>query len=778
MTHEARSPSAEDSALAAIVRSSHDAVIAKTTDGIVTAWNDGAAAIYGYPPEAIHGKNIDLTFPPETREYERDRHARVAAGEALSGYRCVRLRMDGRRVEVVMSMLPVRDHTGMITGVASISRLPSEHERASERFAALLEAAPDAMICVDTSGVIRLANARVSSLFGYDRDALLGRPVEVLVPGALREHHIGHRDGFFAAPTARPMGSGLLLTAQRRDGSTFPAEVSLSATEATADSEPLVIAAVRDVSEKRAIEASLRESEIRLRQLAENVGAVFILLQVEPRVLLYISPQFESLTGYSPQEMFDDPGYILSSLVHPDDREQVLEQLERSFTHLESTRSEHRMVCRDGSIRWVRAVYRPVPPVANQPARLAGTIEDVTERVVATRRLADAEAEARAANEAKNEFLSRMSHELRTPLNAVLGFAQLLELELVDTRQVESVHHILHAGRHLLALINDVLDIARIEAGEMSISLEPVSVRSMVYEVCRLMEPIASNLNVSLRLEGDGQECFALADSQRLRQILLNLVTNAIKYNHPGGQVWLSWSWDDRHVSVEVGDDGPGIASHLQSRLFTPFDRLGAEATSVEGTGVGLAVTRGLAELMDSRVNCFSELGRGSVFTVTLPKAMSPTPSAASGTQRPADRISPLPDGARTLLYIEDNIANVKLLEAVLTLRTEWNLVHAALGGLGVELARVHEPDLVLLDLHLPDGPGLDVLLTLRSDPATAHVPIVVLSADASPSHVRSLLEAGAERYLTKPLDLDEVLRVLDKVADAGNIHPGGQHER
>jgi PAS domain S-box-containing protein len=752
---------AEDAALAAIVRSSQDAVIAKSTDGLVTAWNDGATAVYGYRPEDILGLNIDVTFPPESAAEELERHARVAAGVGESGYRCLRLRRDGRRVEVVMSMHPVRDASGAVVGVASISRPVSEAERVSERFAALLEAAPDAMICVDDSARITVANAQVTALFGYERDELLGLPIEVLVPEAARGVHVRHRDGFIAAPQARPMGSGLPLSAQRHDGTTFPAEVSLSASGE--GKERLVIAAVRDVTEQRAVEAALRESEVRLRQLADNVETVFTLRQISPAAYLFISPGFERLTGYSVEEAYAEPDLVFDTIVHPEDRAEAERRLRDNSG---GASSEHRIVRKDGTVRWVRAVANVVPNAAGAPERLVGMTDDITERVMATQALAAAEAEARAANDAKNEFLSRMSHELRTPLNAVLGFGQLLEMELDETEQLDSVQHVLRAGRHLLALINDVLDIARIEAGEMSFSLEPVPVEEIVDGVRRLMLPIADNAGVVLQQES-GDPCFVVADAQRLRQILLNLVGNAVKYSRPGGRVWMSWRLASGRVAIDVGDDGPGIDPQLQPRLFTPFDRLGAEATSVEGTGVGLAVSRGLAELMAGQVSCRSELGAGSVFTVTLPAAEPPADMVSESRTTAHRGAAGRGVRSRTVLFIEDNVANVQLMESVVSLRPEWTMVHAALGRLGLELARAHPPDLVLLDLHLPDGSGLDVVLGLRDDPDTAGVPVVVLSADANRASVRALTDAGAAKYLTKPLDLDEVLRVLDDAATA-----------
>jgi PAS domain S-box-containing protein len=752
-------------ALAAIVQSSRDAMIAKTSDGVVMSWNEGATHLYGHPAETMLGRSIEVVIPPEDWPAERARYARVVAGQAESGYHSVRVRADGRRIEVIVSMSPLSDDTGVVVGLASVSRPASDKELADARFASLLEAAPDAMVCVDASGAIVLVNAQVSAVFGFPREELLGRPLELLLPDELHERHRGHRDRFFHDPRSRPMGTGLRLEARRRDGTTFPVEVSLAA---GGGAEPLVIAAVRDVTAQRAIEAALRESENRLRQLAENVEAVFTLREVEPPAHLYISPGYNRLMGRDPAAVLADPPAV-ADLVHPDDRGRFDDAFIRTDAVTGVVRVEYRIVRDDGEVRWLRSSSMLVPSEPGRPRRVVTSTEDITERVNAAEAMHAAEAAARAANEAKNEFLSRMSHELRTPLNAVLGFSQLLEHNLRDTAHVESVRYVLRAGRHLLDLINEVLDIAAIEAGAVSLSPEPVRLATIADETVRLMRPVAQRTDVVLAVAGGPEEQYVLADRLRLRQILLNLLSNAIKYNRPGGNVWLSWSMEGGRSLLTVRDDGPGIPESLQSRLFTPFDRLGAEATEVEGTGVGLTVTRGLAELMNGDVTFTSVVGRGTSFTVDLPLATEPStrvvPAADPG-QEPASMTGP-GTATATMLYIEDNEPNVRVMEAMLSLRPGWSVVHAALGTLGLEIARARHPDLVMLDLHLPDGFGLDVLTALKDDPATASIPVVVLSADASPHQIERLLAVGAAGYLTKPLSLEEILTLLDRVTTA-----------
>ena len=762
----------EDAALAAIVRSSQDAVIAKSLRGIVTSWNLGATNVYGYEAEEMLGQSIEVTIPPEALAEERSRHASVALGHAESGYRCVRVHADGRKITVVMSMSPVRNMRGHIIGVASISRPVSEAESSVARFASLLEAAPDAMVCADATGKIVQVNTQASAMFDYSRTELIGAQVEMLLPPEARDLHVEDREGFFCHPEPRAMGPGLMLRGLRRDGSTFPVEISL-ATVVDNDNR-LAIAAVRDVSQQRATEAWLRESETRLLQLAEHVETVFTLSQISPFAYLYISPSVRKLTGLGAEEFIAHPE-MFRALVHPEDRERVDGEFRIAARTGGKLRSEHRILRTDGAVRWVRVFGATVFDEAGVAERMVTTTEDVTERVEAAASLREAEEAARAASEAKNEFLSRMSHELRTPLNAVLGFGQLLEHHLGNGDQAESVQHVLRAGRHLLGLINEVLDISRIEAGKMSISLEPVSVASLVDEASLLMKPLADAAGITVITSGGTAGQYVRADRQRLRQILLNLISNAVKYGRRGGRVWLSWSSSGGQTSIDVRDDGPGISCDLHDRLFKPFDRLGAEATSVDGTGVGLTLSRGLAELMDGTITFDSATGAGSTFTITLPPSQEPaahTSVEASATVPPL-RLAPsqFAEGP-TVIYIEDNEPNVKVMESVLQLRPGWRLIHAGLARLGLELIRAHQPDLVLLDLHLPDGSGSEVLAALKGDEATMHIPVVVLSADASQQQVNRLLAAGAAQYLTKPFDLVEVLALLDAVAERGAMVP------
>jgi signal transduction histidine kinase/CheY-like chemotaxis protein len=382
-----------------------------------------------------------------------------------------------------------------------------------------------------------------------------------------------------------------------------------------------------------------------------------------------------------------------------------------------------------------------------------------------------AKTEAEQANLAKSEFLSRISHELRTPLNAILGFAELMEMDERSDPDHQALQLILAGGRHLLELINEVLDIARIEAGTISFSTEPVQIGQVLQEALSLIRPIAAERGVALEEPGGCLDRFVMADRQRLKQVFLNLLSNAVKYSHKGGSV--SVACDERgrdRLRTVVSDRGVGIHESMLGRLFSPFDRLGAERTAVEGTGLGLALSKRLVEAMQGEIGAESVSGQGSTFWVDLPMT-----EEQQDPEAPLDLdgdTAPAPD-KHLVLYVEDNLPNFTLVERILAHRPLVRLLPAMQGGLGLELAREHRPDLILLDVHLPDISGDEVLRRLRGDPRTRRIPVIMISADATPNQIARILDSGASAYLTKPLQVGRFLEVLDSTLEAG-VTAGG----
>lgn len=379
---------------------------------------------------------------------------------------------------------------------------------------------------------------------------------------------------------------------------------------------------------------------------------------------------------------------------------------------------------------------------------------------------------AETANRTKNEFLSRMSHELRTPLNAILGFSQILEDQELTALQQESVKYIIKGGRHLLNLINDVLDIARIEAGRFELSIESIALDDIIPEACALLRPLATEHNIQLQQKSlSSANCHVTADRRQLKQVLINLLSNAIKYNQPGGTVIVSWeSATEEKIRISVQDTGHGIAKEDLSKLFTPFERLDAANSDVEGTGLGLALSQRLLTAMDSELRAESTLGEGSIFFFELPSALAPEDvmvNLSSATNNP--RAQNTFEKPYTILLIEDNASNLRLIEMILTNRPGVTLYSAIQGSQGLDLARQHEPDMILLDLHLPDMSGQQILNQLKRSAITRDIPVVVVSADATPSRIQNLLDQGVTAYLTKPLNVVQFLQILDETLQLKN---------
>jgi PAS domain S-box-containing protein len=538
-------------------------------------------------------------------------------------------------------------------------------------------------------------------------------------------------------------------------------------------------------------EESLRKSEARYERIAANVPGMVYQFVLQPdgcASMPFVSEGCREIYGLEPEEIQRDVQLALE-MMHPEDRLGFDRSVADSAASLQPWNWQGRLVRPDtGETRWIQAASRPERH-PNGNIVWDGVLMDITERF-RTEEHRRAKEEAERANVAKSAFLSRMSHELRTPLNAILGFGQLLELNAQTDKQHESVRHVIQGGRHLLKLIDEVLDMSRVESGHMALSLEPVPIHELVQETVSLIRPLAETHTIALLVcESDGKKAadrglHVTADRQRLRQVLLNLLSNAVKYNVPGGRVMLEYTLAVDRLRLTVADTGPGIPADKRQRLFTPFDRLDAERGEVEGTGLGLALSKSLMEAMGGSLglaeeNSVSALMKteenrrpGAAFFLEVPLAEDPLNAWASEEEisaREMARVEALPAG-RTLLYIEDNLPNLTLIERLLEAHSELRLLTARQGTLGLNLAREHRPDLILLDLHLPDLTGLEVLKQLRADKCTRDIPTVIISADATENQLERLRLAGAHAYLTKPLDLRKFLSVVREILVKGQL--------
>jgi PAS domain S-box-containing protein len=429
----------------------------------------------------------------------------------------------------------------------------------------------------------------------------------------------------------------------------------------------------------------------------------------------------------------------------------------------------------DGHKLWLNTSKVPLFDAQAQLVGVLGVYADITERKLSEQALIAAREAADRANQAKSDFLSSMSHELRTPMNAILGFAQMLEYDSEMTAdQQDNVHEILKAGRHLLDLINEVLDLAKIESGRIELSMEGVDLPTLGEDCRHLIQPLADQAGIDLRFELLAENS-VFSDRVRLKQVLLNLLSNAIKYNRPGGSVRLTAAaGKPGYLRLAVTDTGTGIAPERLSDLFQPFNRLGAEASEIEGTGIGLTITRRLLDLMGGEVGVESTLGIGTTFWLEL--ALGQTAKVGAG-RTVADSINAneSPQREAQVLAIDDNPANLKLIAQVMGMREHVHLLTAHTPELGIELALLHRPDLILLDINMPEMDGYQVLKVLQASAELRHIPVVAITANAMPREVERGKAAGFTDYLTKPLDIGHFLQVADALLDAATTLPPAQ---
>jgi PAS domain S-box-containing protein len=518
---------------------------------------------------------------------------------------------------------------------------------------------------------------------------------------------------------------------------------------------------ILDVTEQRLAEEALRVKDAALESSLN--GIALATLEGE---LTYVNPAFCAMWATTPgQALGRHATEFWHARRHPEAVIEALQTVGHWTGEMQATRG-------DGQTFDVEVAASLVRGPAGQPLCMMGSFVDVTARNRAqaaltalnaelearvqerTAAMARAMAEAERANRAKSEFLSQMSHELRTPMNAVLGFAQLLELDpVLDQRQRGHVREILRSGRHLLTLINDVLDLARVEAGRMPLSLEPVALAPVVDEALTMLAPLAPTRGVRLPACPSALQAVVHADRTRLMQVLVNLLANAIKYNRPGGAVTLSEQAAGGRWRIEVGDEGPGIPPERLTQLFEPFQRLGADQ-AVEGTGIGLVITRRMVELMSGRISVDSRPGGGTRFAIELPAATQAVAAAAPVGIAPGPTDAPPPPGPHRVLYIDDNPANVRLVHEVLDGWAGVSLDTAHMGRLGLDLARTHPPDLVMLDLQLPDMDGYGLLAALKADPRLSTVPVLAVTSLGTAQDVARGRQAGFVDYLVKPVEM------------------------
>ncbi len=660
---------------------------------------------------------------------------------------------------------------------ATMFALDSEH-----RANGIIENMSEGLIMIDQTGKIETFNAAAERMFGYTEAEVLGLDVSLLMPRKERKNHQEyiHNSQLYAP---RIINRARDLKGLRKDGTAF--DVELNVAHLHLEGGGKFVGIMRDVSERKLGETALRDSEERFRDYTETASDWIWETDRNLR-LTFVSDQFFSITHMRPDDIIGKARWELET---PQVGGADGETWAAHRADMENHRSfrDFRYRIKNENVQEYDLSLNGKPVFAEDGVFVGyrGTGANITDLVKAEEEMRQAKEEAEAANRAKSEFLSSMSHELRTPLNAILGFGQLLESddrEPLGEIQKKSINHILSSGRHLLGLINDVLDLAKIESGDVALSLENVSPGAVVAECVDMAVSMgaARQIKIENRCSLNSLPLIR-ADLMRFRQVLLNFLSNAVKYNRDGGRVVLGCTrLEDGFLRFSINDTGMGLSDKQQAELFRPFNRLGMEASAIEGTGIGLVITRELVSLMNGRLGMKSTLGHGSTFWFDLPISIraheslftrgTPYKSHPNGLDVKAQDVT---SGAAqgSVLYIEDNPANMALMERLFDLFPAVSLSIAQNAEDGLSLARTAPPTLVLMDINLPGMDGFEAVKALHDDALTAGIPVVAVSANAMPRDIQRALEAGFVRYLTKPIDVGEVVDVVNAyIRAAGEV--------
>ncbi len=682
--------------------------------------------------------------------------------------------------------LPVSDHDAVTENIRNTFGREEDLLIKGALQRAILNSANFSSIATDAKGVIQIFNVGAERMLGYVAEEVINKitPADISDPDEVvarakalsLELDTVITPGFEALvfKASRGIEDIYELTYIRKDGSRFPAVVSVTALRDEQDSIIGYLLIGTDNTARKEVEAEQKKLDQRLRDLQFYTRSLFeanidAILTTDPSgIITDVNKQTEALTGCTRDELIGAPfkGYFTD----PDRAETSIKLAlsERKATNFELT--AHARDGKETVVSYNATVFY------DRDRKLQGVFasaRDVTERKLLDQVLEEKNIElecamslAEKANLAKSEFLSSMSHELRSPLNAILGFAQLMESDSPPPApsQLEAIAQILQAGWHLLKLINEILDLAKIEARQVALSPESVLLSEVMFDCQGMIEPQAQQYGVRVTFPRfDENPCYVKADRTRLKQVIINLLSNAIKYTREQGTVDVNYTViNPGRIRVSVSDTGVGLTPEQMAQLFQPFNRLGQEATGVEGTGIGLVMAKRLVELMEGVVGVESSIGVGSVFWFELNSALAPMYTSEDAAPSVPDK-SQYPIGTKphTLLYVEDNPANMRLVEQLVTRHPDFGLITAVDGNSGIELARSAQPDVILMDINLPDIDCFKALKILREDPLTVHIPVIAISANAMPRHIKKGLEVGFFQYLTKPIKINEFIDTL-----------------
>jgi PAS domain S-box-containing protein len=733
----------------------------------LTYVNPAFERITGYSGGEVIGRNCRFL-----QGRDRDQAGLVEIRAALrEGRDCRTLlrnyRKDGELFWNDLVLTPMHDASGKLTHFIGIVQDVGDRQKAHEaleRYEFMVNAVGEMMSVINRDHRYEAVNDQWCAMLGKKRGAVIGRSVAEVWGDAVYSESIAPR-------VEQCFGEGYPVAL--RSTVTFPSAgerecaITYYPDHAPSGEVAYVVAVTRDVTDQVRAERALQASESRLRTVLDSVVDGIVVID-EEGIIESFNPAAERIFGYRADEVVGHGVRMLMPESLRDSHDGHLQgamstgqpRLIGSGRELSGRRKDGSLFPMEIAVSDMRIEGR---------VRFTGIMRDITERKRVERDLLQAKEAAERANRAKSEFLSSMSHELRTPMNAILGFAQLLERDPgLGEDQVDNVREILKAGHHLLQLINEVLDLSRIESGTLSLTMEPVALVALMEECAAFVEPEAFRQGLSLA--GDIARCekrWVWGDRLRLRQILLNLLSNAVKYNRPGGSVRMECRFTESgRVRLSVTDTGLGIPEEKQAELFTAFHRLGQEGGSIEGTGIGLVISKRLVEMMGGEIGVESRFGQGSTFWIDMAETGPVMPSGGGENEAglPGSETSGGGDRLYSVLYVEDNPANLRLVRQLLARRGDIRLLASGEALDGLDLARRERPDLILLDINLPGMDGYELLGRLREDPATRAIPAVAISANAMPEDLARGRAAGFRDYLTKPLDVGRLLRLVDEV--------------
>jgi PAS domain S-box-containing protein len=816
----------------AILTSANFSIIATDEKGIIQLFNVGAERMLGYlAAEVVNKINpSDIHDPREVmtraQALSLELGTSITPGfEALAFkasrgiediYELTYIRKDGSRFPAVVSVTALRDAHDAIIGYLLIGT----ELKAGALQSAIFNSANFSSIATDAKGVIQIFNVGAERMLGYTAAEVMNKvtPADISDPQELIA-----RAKALSVELATPITPGFdalvfkasrgiediyELTYIRKDGSRFPAVVSVTALRDAHDAIiGYLLIGTDNTARKQAEEALLKAGAL---QSAIFNSANFSSIATDAKGVIQIfNVGAERMLGYTAAEVMNkvtpadisDPQELIArakalsvefaTRITPG-FEALVFKASREIEDIYDLTYIRKDGSRFGAVVSVTALRDAQDAIIGY--LLIGTDNTARQLVEAERALLDqalqdknaelesAKVVAEKANLAKSDFLSSMSHELRTPLSAILGFAQLMESGSPPptVSQKRSIDQILQGGWYLLELINEILDLALIESGKLSLSLEPISLAEVLRECQDMIEPQAQKRGISVAFPQFEIPYSVKADRTRVKQVLINLLSNAIKYNKAGGSVVVDHlTSSPGRIRICVKDSGEGLSADKLAQLFQPFNRLGQEANGEEGTGIGLVTTKRLIELMGGSIGAESTVGTGSVFWIELNLSTEQQPAPRTAIS-PAAAHAPIQTDAslRTLLYVEDNPANLMLIEDLIARRSDIRLLSARDGNRGIEIARASRPDVILMDINLPGISGIKARRILADDPITAHIPVIALSANAMSRDIEKGLEAGFFRYLTKPIKVNELMKTLDIALEHAKAQSGGAHQK